>query len=61
MYKEKLFEGDRVYIDNSNIIYKIASIQYSSGKIISISVYYIDPITKEEKIIPVNPELVRPF
>lgn len=59
--ERKLFEGDRVYIDNTNIVYKIASIYYSGGKIKSISVYYVDPITKKETTIIVNPELVRPF
>lgn len=61
MSERKLMEGDRVYIDDTNVVYKIASIYYSKGKIACISVHYVDPITKEEKIISVNPELVRPF
>lgn len=61
MAERRLMEGDRVYIDNTNIVYKIASIQYISGEIAFISVYYVDPETKEESIIRVNPSLVRPF
>lgn len=61
MLERKLMEGDRVYIDDTNIVYKIASIQYIGGKIAFISVYYVDPITKEEFIIPVKPELIKPF
>ena len=62
MSKERnLVKGDRVYIDNTNVVDKIASIKHSGGKILCVSVYYVDPITKEEKVIPVNPELVRPF
>lgn len=61
MVERKLVEGDRVYIDNTNIIYKIASIQYISGEIAFISVYYVDPVTKEESIIRVDPSLVKPF
>jgi len=54
-------EGDRVYIDNTNIIYKVASVTYIGSELKYINVYYVDPITKEEKIISVNPKLVRPF
>lgn len=59
--ERKLVEGDRIYIDNTNVVYKIASISYSGGKIVCVSVYYVDPSTQEEKIVPVNPESVRPF
>lgn len=61
MSERKLIKGDRVYIDNTNIIYKVASVTYIGSELKYINVYYVDPITKEEKIIPVNPELVRPF
>lgn len=61
MRERKLMENDRVYIDDTNVIYKIAGIQYSGNKILCISVYYVDPITKEEATISVNPELVKPF
>lgn len=57
----KIIEKDRVYIDDTNMIYKVASVQYSGNRIITISVYYVDPITKEEKIISVNPSSVRLF
>lgn len=61
MLERKLIEGDRVYIDETIIVYKIASIQYIGGKIAFIAVYYVDPITKEEMTISINPELVKPF
>lgn len=61
MSERRIMEGDRVYIDNTNIIYKVASVTYIGGKLKYINVYYVDPITKEEKIISVNPKLVRPF
>lgn len=57
----KIIEKDRVYIDDTNIIYKVASVQYVGKRLIAISVYYVDPITKEEKIISVNPNSVRLF
>lgn len=61
MLERRLIEGDRVYIDDTNMTYKIASIQYINGEIAFISVYYVDPTTEEERIIPVNPELIKPF
>jgi hypothetical protein len=61
MKERKIVKGDRVYIDNSNIIYKVADIQYSGNRIVYLTVYYKDLTTQEEKIIPVNPTSVRLF
>lgn len=57
----KIMENDRVYIDSTNMIYKVASATYIGSRLVTISVYYVDPITKDEKIISVNPNSVRLF